>query len=472
MKGIACHAVARQRMMNYQNLSNRMGGDLMEATVTARVNALADTTVQQMVMLLKDPTFCSLRTLVDEHPLPWAEFESLEVPTAITREQTWDILNALRRQTAVELPFRDGKGRCGWYYPTRSIVADLDDIDKRCHEGSWLDLATRSRNTTYFLVEAHVDEAIATLQEDGLTIGYEKAREVLLAERDPESSEEQLLLNWHRAAWYLEELVDTPCTPDVILEMYERISYGVEGQTTRSSRQGSRLWKRKQLDCPAALSLAAKLVEESNVAYAEHPLLLALGVRHLFMSVLPLPAWNGLVCSLMMKLVFRKTRRPVLAFVPIVKASREWEDGAIRPPVVMASVEDAEVLIDDEVDYTIYINVMTRLVRRKLDEVEIELTRMLKRDEAFVHALRNDLDLNHRQRAVLQVALSNPEAVFRIESHQKTHRVAYATARADLYELVDLGFLGRVRVRRAFEFPVTPGLRQLLMGPGRKNRPT
>lgn len=85
----------------------------MEATVTARTNALADTTVQQMVMLLKNPTFCSLRTLVDEHPLPWAEFESLEVPTAITREQTWDILNALRRQTAVELPFRDGKGRCG-----------------------------------------------------------------------------------------------------------------------------------------------------------------------------------------------------------------------------------------------------------------------------------------------------------------------------------------------------------------------
>lgn len=93
----------------------------------------------------------------------------------VSREQAWDILNALRRQTAVELPFRDGEGRRGWYYPTRSIVANLDDIDKRCHAGSWLDLAVRSRNATYFLVEAHVDEAVATLKEDGLSIGYEKA---------------------------------------------------------------------------------------------------------------------------------------------------------------------------------------------------------------------------------------------------------------------------------------------------------
>ena len=64
----------------------------------------------------------------------------------------------------------------------------------------------------------------------------------------------------------------------------------------------------------------------------------------------------------------------------------------------------------------------TGLVRKKLDEVEAELKRMLKRDEAFVRALRNDVDVNHRQRSVLQMALSNPEAVFRIESHQKPTR--------------------------------------------------
>ena len=206
-----------------------------------------------MISLLKDPVFCGLRWCWWMTSPDAEEFEMLAMPKGVSREQAWDILNALRRQTAVELPFRDGEGRRGWYYPTRSIVANLDDIDKRCHAGSWLDLAVRSRNATYFLVEAHVDEAVATLKEDGLSIGYEKAREVLLSERNPETSEERLLLNWHRTAWHLEELADAPCTPDTILAVYERVACGVEGQSPVRAT-GSRLWKRKQLDRPAALA--------------------------------------------------------------------------------------------------------------------------------------------------------------------------------------------------------------------------
>ncbi|MEG0777069.1 MAG: hypothetical protein RR381_06370, partial [Raoultibacter sp.] len=112
----------------------------------------------------------------------------------------------------------------------------------------------------------------------------------------------------------------------------------------------------------------------------------------------------------------------------------------------------------------IYVGVVTQLVKHKLDEVEAELKRVIKRDESFSRALRENIAINHRQRAVLQVALNNPEAVFRIEPHQKTHQVAYATARADLINLADRGFLLCVRKKRAFEFHAAPGLRQLLMG--------
>lgn len=121
------------RIMNYQNLSNR-GGDLVE-TKTA---AMSDATVRQMISLLKDPVPCGLRVLADER---------------LTREEVRNACHAGGRlaragvghpqraaATAVELPLLAmGKGG-GWYYPTRSIVANLDDIDKRCHAGSWLDL--------------------------------------------------------------------------------------------------------------------------------------------------------------------------------------------------------------------------------------------------------------------------------------------------------------------------------------------
>lgn len=71
-----------------------------------------------------------------------------------------------------------------------------------------------------------------------------------------------------------------------------------------------------------------------------------------------------------------------------VRARSLWAPGSGISPAVMSLVKDAAVLVDGEVDYTIHIDVATGLVRKKLDEVEAELKRMLKRDEAFVRALQ------------------------------------------------------------------------------------
>lgn len=419
---------------------------------------------QRMMQLLKDPLFVRMRRLADERPPTWAEFAKLPKPSGITYEQAWQLLNAIRRQTAVLLPFADGAGRRGWYSSTRSLLAELDDIGRRCHEGSWLDLAIKSRNTTYFLIEAHVNDAITALGEDGLELGYEKAREVLLGERDPENDEERLLLNGHRAIWDLERYDHVPCTPALILEIYRNVSLGVGAQTSPSVVPHSDLWQKSELGSAEVLSLIANLVNRKGANSGEHPLILSMAVRYLFMSTLPLPAWNGMVSSLIMKLLFRKSQLPALAFVPIVRARQEWKNGIIRPPLVMSAMDASFTLIDDEVDYTVFVGVLTQLTRLKLDEVESELKRMMKRDAAFSRILSDDIEVNHRQRMVLRRALNNPEAIFKIESHRAAHRVAYATARADLLKLVELGFLECGQGKRAFRFTVTPGLRQLLSG--------
>lgn len=417
-----------------------------------------------MVRLLKDPLFVTIRRLADERPLTRAEFDELPKPSGATAEEVWELLNAIRRQTAVLLPFRDGAGRCGWYSSTRLLLSELDDIGRRCHEGSWLDLAIKSRNTTFFLVEAHVNDAITALGEDGLEVGYEKAREVLLGEREPENDEERLLLNGHRAIWDLDRYIDVPCTPELIFKIYRGVSQGVGEQTSSSLVPHSRFWTKTNFDSAEALSLISNLVNREGVDNGGHPLMLSMAVRYLFMSALPLPAWNGVVSSLIMKLLFKKSQLPALAFVPIVQARREWKSGIIRPPEVLATINESFALIDDEVDYTLFIGILAQLTRLKLDEVEYELKRTMKRDASFSRILNDKVKINHRQRAVLQWALNNPEACFKIESHRKAYRISYGTARADLLKLADLGFLECACADRTFHFTVKPGLRQLLSG--------
>jgi Fic family protein len=71
--------------------------------------------------------------------------------------------------------------------------------------------------------------------------------------------------------------------------------------------------------------------------------------------------------------------------------------------------------------------------------------------------------LNHRQTALLAHALKRPDEYFTIESHQRSHQIAYATARADLLGLAALGLLnesahgGRKKV-----FYPAPDIRQKL----------
>jgi hypothetical protein len=60
--------------------------------------------------------------------------------------------------------------------------------------------------------------------------------------------------------------------------------------------------------------------------------------------------------------------------------------------------------------------------------------------------------LNPRQRDVLAAVRDNPAREFTMEAHRRIHNVAYATARADLYDLRDAGFLAAKKRGKAWVF--------------------
>ena len=60
---------------------------------------------------------------------------------------------------------------------------------------------------------------------------------------------------------------------------------------------------------------------------------------------------------------------------------------------------------------------------------------------------------------MLAHAIRHPDAEYTIRSHRTSHAVAYATARADLFRLTDLGLLERRRAgRRSYLFWPPPDL--------------
>ena len=298
---------------------------------------------QEAMALLTDRRFAAIRRRAEHHPLAWDEFVLLPQPPGAAPAQVWDLLTALRRHTAVELPEYavDTLGRRGWYSLTRSMRADLADIDRRCSRDSSLAESLRSNAATHFVVASHVNAALTAIGEDGVYLDHKRANEVLLGERRPRTPEEQLLLNTHQVMWELDELADQRCTPQLIRSIHARVAENAPQRLPTPPGLDMGGWDRIPLDAEATLEYVSRFVNGEGVDPEDHPISFALGLLISFTSGRPLPSWNGLMSVLLTRLLFLRSRLPVAAMIPIARVYRAWQDGVIVPPVVPVALHDS-----------------------------------------------------------------------------------------------------------------------------------
>jgi Fic family protein len=103
-----------------------------------------------------------------------------------------------------------------------------------------------------------------------------------------------------------------------------------------------------------------------------------------------------------------------------------------------------------------------KAIRLALEELHHYLARKQKEMRKATTLLRNIPDLNYRQLSLLQHALKYPDAAYTIESHKNSHNIVRATARADLFDLVERGYLFRGKQGRRFNFRAAPGISEKL----------
>ena len=296
---------------------------------------------EQTLRLLRDPAFVAIRRRAEDRPLLWHEFTLMRQPEGLSLAETWALLTTLRRQTAIEFaPYViDSEGRLGLVF-VHALDAGRPRRHRRCHEDSWLDSVIRSRNAAHFVAEAHISDALTAVREDGVALDVRRARQILFGERPATGPEERVLLNTHRVMLDLESYSGQPCSPDLIRELHRGVS---DGATQRSKplpalTAGSWLKEWATTRCStsslgASTTTAGKRLITRSCRPTVSPCL--------FTGARPLPSWNGIVATLLTRLLFLQSRLPVLAFVPIIPLHRAWQDGLVRPPIVPVPQEDS-----------------------------------------------------------------------------------------------------------------------------------
>ena len=401
--------------------------------------------------------------------LTWDQFLASRLPDPLSPVQTWEVLKAIDHAAGIDLPIPDLEGRTYWYLRTHDIADSVGRIQCLCRADSSLYRRLTATQNRRVLVHSRIDETLAAAQLDGLLISVEQGADLLRSNRAPRNNTERIVRNTLAALDHLDELVGEPFSYDLLMHLRSLLLVGlrVDAWPVTPPRMGLMPSEYSDEQVREGSERQVRhICDYANHATGDphdHPVMRALLLTDMFRFYRPLPCMNSQVGRLVFRLYALKVGLPVLGMLPISRAKLSWEDDALESPLVtLRPGEYFEAHRHFGTDLTGYMTLAVQLALTALQDLNWQIDDMERQDEELRSLLQQDPTINHRQRSVLGRALRNPTSEFRIATHKTTHSVVYATARADLLDLVERGYLEMVTRGRAFVFVPAPGMRALL----------
>ena len=427
-----------------------------------------ETTDTLEAALAGDPRVAALLKANSQSHITWDRFLAMPLPEDTPPTVAWRNLKVLNRAMGIHFPIPDLFGNEYWYFRTHEI-ADIEAlIQCACASDSRLARTLEMTRSRSVVVKSRIDETLAGAQLDGLSVSLDDTREMIQLERVPRTANERLIRNTLDTMKDLERYVDEPFSGELFLHLRELLLDGVASNELRHARPRLGVITEEFADADVAshsemqMQHIADYLNHLTGEIHDHAVVRALLTPDLFRAYRPLPDVNSQVGRLVFMLYTMKRGMPVLGLVSISKQKLLWEDGlldrhAAIPPNIF--FDDASRRGSDLTGWT---TLSLQLARLALQELVDDIRKMEERDNGVRALLQSDIEINHRQRTVLGRALRNPDAEFRIAYHKTRHNVAYATARADLLDLAERGYLEMHYDGRAMTFRGRPGLSQFI----------
>lgn len=398
----------------------------------------------------------------------WDRLRRLDPPEGLSHEQWWLGIKLSRGSQYRQLPLCDVRGQPFVCMLPDHVQRALHRIDIQAR--GWIGTSehvTNSNMRDRFIVSSLIEEAITSSQLEGASTTRVVATNMLRSGRRPRDRSEQMILNNYRAMENIRHLRDEPLTVDAVLRLHATLAEHTlanpeaEGQIQTSNEERVRVWDERDqqvLHTPppadqlphrmqAMLRFANQGVDDGPFL---HPVIRAIALHFWLAYDHPFQDGNG---RLARALFYWSMLRHGYWMFEFTSISRYLANAPARYARAFLHTET------DGNDLTYFIVHQIGVILRALSDVESYVERKVEQTREVERMLTHSTDLNHRQLSLLAHAIRHPEAEYTIRSHTTSHRVAYATARADLFRLAELDLLDRRRIgKKTFVFRAPPDL--------------
>jgi len=376
--------------------------------------------------------------------LHWDQLRRRNPPEGFSWEEWWLGVKLSRFPALRNLPLEDASGRPFRYAPVDSVQERLHHIDQRAAGRiAFPDVLTNPETRDRYIVSSLIEEAITSSQMEGASTTRQVAADMLRRGRPPADTSERMILNNFEAIQFVRSIKDRPLTPDDVLEIHRITTADTLENPDAAGRLQAPADERVAVvdrgtgavlfNPPPADQLPARLEKMCRFANGElpanqflHPVVRAVMLHFWLAYDHPFEDGNGRTARALFYWAMLHGNYWLFEYVSI---------SSILKNAFAQYGRSYRYSESDENDATYFLIYQLEVMLRAIKSLDQYLQRKIAQVREVETRLKNVASFNHRQLALLGHALRHPGTEYTIKSHQRSHNVAYATARSDLLAL-------------------------------------
>ncbi|TSD58729.1 Fic family protein [Aeromicrobium piscarium] len=427
---------------------------------------LADIDARRLVEVLTPSA-----NVMSQPYLPWDKLRFKTPPDDLTHEEWWLRIRWARRNAQRSIDTLIDKSGAPFSYTLPDTLLALNDEITRGASGhiTISEQVTSPAMRDRYVVSSLIEESITSSQLEGASTSRQVAKDMLRTGRKPQDRSEKMIVNNYLAMRRIVELREEELTPELVCELHRIVTEGtldsdeeagvVQGDDDDRVAvwgDGEQLLHRPPpvAELPQRLERLCAFANGGASGDYMPPVLRALTVHFMMGFDHYFADGNGRTARALFYWSMLREGFWLAEFLVVSKLLKQAPSQYVRSFLLTE---------DDDGDLTHFFLYHLGIIKRAIDELHAHLARKADELREVQQRIRaTPGEFNHRQLALLENAVKDPDAVYTAVSHSSSHNVTQQSARNDLADLERRDLVVRVRLGRQHAWRPAPDVAERL----------